>query len=141
MYYDKQMSLIEWKNEFSLGVPRVDAEHRELIDLINQLHRKAQFPEHDGRIVGFLEDLHTSAARHFAHEELMMRSRGYTAFEQHRADHQRLLNEVNAMMAEYQGGALDNMGIMTERLYDWFCVHFKTYDAPLHRLVHSYIKL
>lgn len=135
------MTLIEWKNEFSLGVPRVDAEHRELIDLINQLHQKAQSRDHDANIVGFLEELRACAAKHFAHEELMMRSRGYTAFDQHHADHQRLLNEVSAMTDEYQDGALNNTEILTKRLYDWFCVHFKIHDAPLHRLVHSYIKL
>ena len=32
------MSLIEWKDEFSVGVAEVDLEHRDLIDLINDLH-------------------------------------------------------------------------------------------------------
>jgi len=32
------MSLIEWKDEFSVGVTEVDLEHRDLIDLINDLH-------------------------------------------------------------------------------------------------------
>ena len=32
------MSLIEWKEEFSVGVAEVDLEHRDLIDLINDLH-------------------------------------------------------------------------------------------------------
>ena len=135
------MALIEWKSEFSLGVPQVDTEHRELIDLINRLHRVVQSREHDATIVDFLEELYASAAKHFAHEELMMQARGYTAYEEHHADHQRLLNEVTEMMFEHQDGVLDNVEVMTKRLYDWFCIHFKTHDAPLHRLVHSYIKL
>ena len=32
------MSLILWKDEFSVGVDEVDHEHRELVALINQLH-------------------------------------------------------------------------------------------------------
>ena len=36
------MSLIEWKEEFSVGVPDVDHEHRELIALINQIHDRLE---------------------------------------------------------------------------------------------------
>ncbi len=135
------MALIEWKSEFSLGVPLVDNEHREMIDLVNQLHQKVKSQEQDAGIVDFLEDLYACAAKHFAHEELMMQSRRYSAFEHHQADHQRLLNELTSMMFEVQDGMLNNIEAMTERLYDWFCIHFKTHDAPLHRLVHSFIKL
>ncbi len=135
------MALIEWKSEFSLGVSQVDAEHKELIELVNRLYTKVRSQEHDPTIVDFLEELYTSAAKHFAHEELMMQARRYTAYEEHHADHQRLLKEVTAMMFEYQDGVLNNMEVMAERLYDWFCIHFKTHDAPLHRLIHSYIKL
>jgi hemerythrin len=135
------MALIEWKSEFSLGVPQVDTEHKDLIDLINRLHQAAQSREHNATIVDFLEKLYAGAARHFAHEELMMQARRYTAYEAHRTDHQRLLNEVATMIVEYKDGALNNTEDMATRLYDWFCIHFKSYDAPLHRLVHSYIKL
>ena len=30
------MSLMKWKPSFSLGIPGVDLEHRELIEMINQ---------------------------------------------------------------------------------------------------------
>jgi uncharacterized protein (UPF0210 family) len=36
------MSLIIWKEEFSVGVAEVDFEHRELIELINGLHDSAR---------------------------------------------------------------------------------------------------
>jgi hypothetical protein len=36
------MSLIHWKEEFSVGVAEVDHEHQELIELINVLHRSVQ---------------------------------------------------------------------------------------------------
>ena len=31
------MTLIEWKEQYSLGVPAVDHEHRALVDLINSI--------------------------------------------------------------------------------------------------------
>ncbi len=34
------MVLIEWRTEFETGIADVDHEHRELVDLINDLHDK-----------------------------------------------------------------------------------------------------
>ena len=45
------MILIEWKDEFSLGVASVDFEHREMINLINELHSLV------GKGAGLIEDL------------------------------------------------------------------------------------
>jgi len=36
------MSLINWREEFSVGVVEVDYEHQELIDLINLMHRSVR---------------------------------------------------------------------------------------------------
>ena len=32
------MALLHWKDKYSVGIPAVDYEHKELIDLINRLH-------------------------------------------------------------------------------------------------------
>jgi len=35
------MSLMEWRDEFHIGIAEVDYEHREMIELINELHDEA----------------------------------------------------------------------------------------------------
>ncbi|NJN51463.1 MAG: hypothetical protein HC809_06475 [Gammaproteobacteria bacterium] len=32
--------MIQWLDSFAIGIPRIDAEHRELIDLINTSHER-----------------------------------------------------------------------------------------------------
>ena len=34
------MQLLQWKDEYSVGIDAVDYEHKELIDLINRLHEE-----------------------------------------------------------------------------------------------------
>lgn len=34
------MTLLRWKDEYSVGIEAVDHEHRQLIDLINRLHEQ-----------------------------------------------------------------------------------------------------
>ena len=41
---DARMPLLAWKSEYSVGIPDVDHEHRELFDLINDLHASLFVP-------------------------------------------------------------------------------------------------
>jgi len=135
------MALIEWKPEFSLGMPEVDTEHRDLIDIINRLYEKIQSRQNPATIVDFLAELRACATKHFVHEEQVMQRRGYSAYDEHRADHARLLDELDTMMNDLQNEGLREDDTIADRLHDWFCNHFKTYDAPLHRLISSYLLL
>ena len=75
------MSLIEWKDEFSVGVAEVDLEHRDLIDLINDLHTlMGESATHD-KVVEMLGEIFAQISAHFALEEKFMRdTHATTAF-------------------------------------------------------------
>ncbi len=128
------MALIEWTPEFSLGVDELDEEHRDLIEAVNQLYQQVRSGRYQTTVIDALEALHASAAAHFAHEEEMMQSHHYADYDAHHADHRRLLTEVTDMMYQCQDG-VDDDEAMANWLRDWFCGHFKTHDAPLHRVI------
>lgn len=124
--------LIEWRPEFELGLPGVDHEHRELIDMVNRLHQVF----HAGRVLSledYLGELATRIAAHFALEELEMRERRYAGLAAHKADHERLLDEIGAMMEQAATGRGFNEPELACLLADWFGIHFRTHDADLHR--------
>lgn len=126
-------SLIEWREQFAIGLPEVDHEHRDLIATINTLHARLGSAAPAGEVVGALGDIHSAIAAHFALEERSMAQLGYPALPAHKADHERLLDEILdildgvAAAQDYSPGAL---GVM---LADWFGVHFRSHDADLHR--------
>ncbi len=129
------VSIIEWSPGFSVGVAKIDADHRELIDLINQLHGYLELGEKQTVVVNLFGDLYGRVTKHFAYEEAIMRSRHYDQYEEHQADHQCLLDEITTIMCDWEGNSLVNNEATTKRLYDWFCRHFQTHDARLHNLV------
>ena len=86
--------LIQWRESFALGVASVDHEHRELIELINELHAAMQVPDSDIEVHEFLGELLAQTSAHFALEEKLMREHGYGRYPQHKADHERLLDEI-----------------------------------------------
>jgi hemerythrin len=130
------MSLITWKEEFSVGVAEVDFEHRELIELINRLHNSARSGAGRDAVIEALGEIYAQIASHFALEEKMMRASLYPALLEHKQDHETLLDELRDIMDEVEDdGAYDEAQLSTD-LERWFGDHFRTHDAKLHREHH-----
>ena len=127
------MSLVEWRPEFSVGNPGVDHEHQELINLINSLHAQLlEDPSRDGTL-DFLGEILAKISSHFAHEEKVMRDNTYDEFEQHKADHEELLDEIHDIMDQVERYGIFDREELSRRMGDWFGEHFRPRDARLHR--------
>lgn len=127
------MALIEWKDEYSVGVPEVDAEHRELIGLINTLYDGMHLHDREPDVMEFLGEIYARIASHFALEELLMRRHEYDEYREHKGDHEHLLEEIRDIMDEYEDGKLLDDEELARRLDAWFSEHFRTKDARLHK--------
>ncbi len=125
------MTLLHWNETYSVGLEAVDYEHQELIGLINRIHD--QLRAGAGSITKFLGDLHRGISAHFALEEKLMQDSRYDRLAPHKADHERLLDEIRDIMdACEQTEAIDEAEL-SRRLEAWFSGHFATHDARLHR--------
>jgi hemerythrin-like metal-binding protein len=96
------MPLVEWREEFNLGVASVDHEHQELIALINKVHDRIAEPGSDVTIAEYLGEIYARIAAHFALEERIMRETGYDQYAGHKADHERLLDDIRDIMDDYE---------------------------------------
>lgn len=137
------MTLIEWKEQYSLGVPAIDHEHRELIDLINELYASVAgsatntttATDSDVTVADFLGELYARVGAHFALEEKIMRDNDYDEYRDHKADHERLLDDVRDLMDDYEDGVYVDVEAFGKRLDEWFNEHFRTRDARLHQRI------
>lgn len=126
------MSLIEWRDAFSVGVPAVDHEHRELIDTINQLNDIAIAGGSAERIIAFLGEIYAQISAHFALEERVMREAQYDELAAHKAEHEALLDTLRDIMDSVEDGRDYDEQALGKKLDEWFSVHFRTQDARLH---------
>ncbi|MCI0431154.1 MAG: bacteriohemerythrin [Rhodospirillales bacterium] len=130
------MALLDWKPEYATGIPSVDYEHRSLIDLLNALHEDLGRERRSGEVGRFLAEVHARISAHFALEERLMRQARYDAYDDHKADHERLLDDIRDIMDDYERGAYEDAdAALAERLRTWFGEHFATKDARLHRML------
>ncbi|HSD69797.1 MAG TPA: hemerythrin family protein [Woeseiaceae bacterium] len=126
------MSLIKWRDEFSVGDPAIDHEHRELIGLINQLYELMHSGGERERVVESLGEIYAQIAAHFALEERMMRESTYPALREHKTDHESLLDQLRDIMDRVEDDGSYDEERMTRDLEGWFTEHFRTHDARLH---------
>lgn len=126
------MSHIAWKDEYSVGVPSIDAEHRQLIELINWLNELASQGENYEKVSNALGEIYAQISAHFALEEKLMRESNYDAYPEHKEDHEDLLDELRDIMdrVDYDGSYDESR--LADELERWFSVHFQTHDARLH---------
>ena len=127
------MALIEWKDAFATGIPDVDHEHQELIGLINKLYEAMSGENASITVMDFLGEIYAHVAAHFALEEKIMRERKYDHYQEHKADHEKLLDELRDIMDDYEENAYYNDEQFSASIERWFTEHFKTRDARLHK--------
>jgi hemerythrin-like metal-binding protein len=131
------MALLQWKDQYSVGIDAVDHEHKELIALINRLHDELMIKDEKPSASAFFGDLFAGISAHFALEERFMRERRYDQIAQHKADHERLLDEIRDIMDDFEECKAASSEL-SARLDAWFSRHFETHDARLHKAFGSH---
>lgn len=126
------MSLIEWRKEYCTGIDGVDFEHEELIRQINEVYKFIENQVDKDLVIDCLGEIYGSISAHFALEEQMMLRHDYDHYPQHRADHERLLDDIRDITEEFEQSVTLDDDRLKQKLADWFQVHFKTHDSRLH---------
>ena len=126
------MTLLHWDPSYSLGIPSVDMEHRQMINEINRVHAGLERQAHPFEIESALEDIYAGIASHFALEERYMREAGYPEYAAHKNEHEDLLDQIRDLMDQYHLDPEQGRKSLEKSLSDWFSKHFATFDARLH---------
>jgi hemerythrin-like metal-binding protein len=120
-------TFMPWREEYSVGDDSIDSQHKEIIELINDLHRVLSLNGGNSTVAvkGILEQLMHYTIKHFQYEEKILQACGYPDIENHKAMHGRLQRRTAAMRT--------NMYAVTDRdllgyLRDWWSDHILTQD-------------
>lgn len=126
---------IEWDDRFLTGIAAVDFEHQELISEINLFFGGLASKRPHEESLAVLGEIFAKISSHFALEERKMRAiiPAYSGYPAHKADHERLLDDIRDIMDEFEHDTGPQLGDWVPRLENWFLGHFSTHDAKLHR--------
>lgn len=123
------MAFMEWTDEFSVGIPEIDADHQQLLKLLNDLHEAVETKAGDEVLEKVLDALLLYVSYHFAHEEGLFLRTKYPGYERHRQAHLALRNTVTEIHAEFQSGSREVLPQQVlEFLKTWLFQHIMVAD-------------
>ena len=123
------MSIIQWTEDMSVGVTRLDEHHRRLIDLTNQLGAAVAAGDTE-RVTGkVLGELIRYVYYHFGEEERLMEEAGYADLAVHRQHHRAMAEHVRGLEERFD---CDPGAVVTADLHsflaDWLVNHIRSED-------------
>lgn len=83
------------EEKYLLGIPEIDAQHRELADLVAKFKASIERKDQRHLIHPVLRRLYHLLLQHFTYEESLMDMIGYAELAQHRKTHQGILRLLN----------------------------------------------
>ena len=119
---------IIWDEKFEVGYKRVDDQHRELINIINDLHTATEkgnlsIPEVKDKFKIILKRTVDYATYHFATEEKIMKAVHYKYFKEHISKHREFSSKVLEEVIKYTNDENVNMEDFIVYLRDWLFSH------------------
>ncbi|MDR3086463.1 MAG: bacteriohemerythrin [Azoarcus sp.] len=114
---------LQWSEQFSVGIPEIDEQHRALFDLINKIH--TSILNHKGTVacVEVLDELVDYTRIHFSLEQSLMRMGKYPGYEAHCALHRSLVSEVEALQNKIHSGSAAISFELLHFLRNWLTKH------------------
>ena len=125
------MKDLVWDHVLSIGIDEIDDDHRRLVDLFNILNHSVEDGDATEYIGAVLEELINCTVWHFSHEERLMLKYGYNGTEEHKMEHQELVNSARELQQKYiQAGKLDEKEDL-QFLEHWLTEHILVADNRL----------
>nr|WP_295685613.1 hemerythrin family protein [uncultured Lachnoclostridium sp.] len=125
-----------WKSFYELEIPVVDKQHQELFDILFSMRyllnkEPAESRKKDIESIFLIFKKHIFI--HFSIEENIMDSMVYPETSNHRLEHTRFLEILNALKDDTITSEMDTL----EFLEEWIYEHVSSYDWRLAKYYHS----
>jgi hemerythrin-like metal-binding protein len=120
--------MLAWRDEWSTGVANMDAQHRQLINLINRLH--SALKRGDGAVAteAVLKELLQYTEYHFAAEEDLMAQANYSGLAAQKDAHLKLVAKAKDAARRWAAGDTGVTGELMDMLVNWLPQHIVKLD-------------
>lgn len=122
----------KWDDSFLIGIEELDHEHKLLIGDINRLHKELARHDKKSEIEKRLGDIYARMQAHFALEEHVMKENDYEFFDEHKREHDELLDNYTEYMLQFlnQPGVFSSKRI-EDTLTRWIVTHIMESDKKM----------
>ncbi|MDR0444053.1 MAG: bacteriohemerythrin [Treponema sp.] len=125
-----ESELVSWHESYSVGVKIIDDQHKELINLVNDLFNHVVGNEEAEREY-FQKVIHEAVNYvkvHFATEERIMLATKFKGYDAHKKEHDSFVMNVIKNAKDYEAGKRLTLTSFTKFLKDWVLTHIAVMD-------------
>jgi hemerythrin-like metal-binding protein len=118
----------QWNNSYSVRVHAMDAQHRELFEIVHELSaamRAGHGKDVTGRVLSRLIDC---TFNHFAAEEKLMKENKFPGLAAHCIEHRALEEKITAFKKNFDAGSNVITPDLMRFLQNWLTTHILTID-------------
>jgi hemerythrin len=125
------MQPFKWTKAHSVFLPQVDAEHRNLYQLAEELHQAIEAGARAPRIRNTMLALLEAVEEHFAHEERLMKAAACPSYAWHKQQHDTLRKKGKRFLADFAAGNRDVPRDFLAYLAQWLRDHLALSDRMM----------
>jgi hemerythrin len=129
------MSDIVWDESLAINIPLIDSQHKQLIEMINELSQAIEQKKSHELLDSLFARLITYTQTHFAAEEEFMKIIDYKQIAVHKSMHTHFTQKVLAQYREYKVGNKTVDKAVLDMLLNWLLTHIKTVDSKLRGII------
>ena len=130
------MPFFKWSDSYSVGTPGIDAQHKKLFALINDLHEAMSQGKGKDILGKILDGLMDYTKVHFSDEEKMLAKVNYPELAIQRTQHTAFVKKLSELQTDYKNGKAAMTLPVLEFLNDWLLNHILKVDKKYE----SYVK-
>ena len=134
------MSTFKWSSDHSIYLPEIDAEHRALYRLGDELHKALLAGADAAQQKPLMANLLESVEEHFRHEERLMRAMRYTAFAWHKSQHDAVRKRARSVVTRIDKDDSAAAGEFLEFLSVWLRDHMSVADRMMGAYLRNYLR-
>ena len=123
-------TLVEWDNRYSVGIPLIDEQHKELIRQTNDLYAACLKSEEEARdfFKMVIRSMVDYVGVHFSTEEKMMEKIKYPDLAEHKKQHEDFVKKVLENLQDFEDGKKFIPNNFVRFLKDWILAHIAVSD-------------
>ena len=99
------MSFIQWTDDLSVKIESIDAQHKKLVAIINDLYDSMPLGRANDIMRKILADLTAYTIEHFSYEERLFKQHGYLGAPSHHNSHAMLVSQMKEIQQQMERGS------------------------------------
>lgn len=132
MMTERERQLLDWRDDYLIGVEELDYEHRDLFNQLNALQLELASDYRPFTVEKTLEEIYTRIVTHFALEENYMREHKFANYARHKKEHEDYLEGMREIIRQVSvASSPEELDDLFFRMRNWITNHILHSDKEL----------